>query len=544
MLQIYMLSVESLRTVRVMSEQQHRPITRHCDVAVVGGSAAGLAAALQIQRQYRSVIVIDSGEPRNAPADRIHGYLGYDGCPPTDLIAAGRAELRRYGGEILSARVTDAGRDAHGFWLHAGGVSVRSRRIVAATGVIDELPAIEGIDSHWGASIIHCPLCHGYETRGQRLVQVVTHPVGLHSAPFFAHLSRRLTLVISPDLAVDTDELAAFESGGVEVLCGDVRRIIHGPGAVLAGVELADGRRLTADTVVVTPRMHPRIEPFGALGLTAQPHPNGVADVVVTGPAGETAVDGLYAAGNLTDPSQQVLAAAADGSHVGAKVAFDLAVEDQATGSRQSPAEAEWNSRYSGDEVWSGKPNGTLVAEISSTRPGRALDIGAGEGGDALWLSEQGWDVTATDVARAGLNRLASTAAAQGAAIRCVAADANALHAFGNATFDLVSLFYSAIPRTGDGRAIANILNAVAPGGTLLMVGHAPPWSDTAGLGDRHSAPWDRDAFIGVDHVEAAIRSKPGWTIVTSELRDRPPGSSTHHHHDQDLVMRARRAEA
>ncbi|MDE0139333.1 MAG: NAD(P)/FAD-dependent oxidoreductase [bacterium] len=527
-----------------MSEQQHSPITRRCDVAVVGGSAAGLAAALQIQRQSRSVIVIDSGEPRNAPAAHLHGYLGYDGEAPTELIAAGRAELRRYGGEILTGRVDAVDRDADGFGLDAGGVTVRARRVVAATGVADELPAIEGIARHWGKTVIHCPFCHGYEVRGQGLVQVVTHPAGLHPARLFAHLSDRFTLVISADFEVDTDEVAAFEVGGTHVLRGNVRRIINGPNETIAAVELTDGRRIAADAVVVTTYLRPRIEPFSGLGLTAEPHPIGVADVVATDPTGETSVDGLYAAGNLTDPSQQVLAAAADGSYVGAMVALDLATRDRATACRRSPAEAEWNARYSGDEVWSGAPNGTLVAEIARMTPGRVLDLGAGEGGDSLWLAERGWDVTATDVAQAGLDRLASKATTRGADIRCVTADANARHAFGDDTYDLVSLFYSAIPRTGDDRAIANIMNAVAPGGTLLMVGHAAPRPGAPTRDDGHIAAWDRASYVGVDHVETAIRSTPGWTVVTSEVRERPPGSSTHHHHDQDVVFRAQRDDA
>ena len=107
-----------------MSEQQHSPTTRRCDVAVVGGSAAGLAAALQIQRQNRSVIVIDSGEPRNASAVHMHGYLGYDGEAPTDLISAGRSELRRYGGEILKGRIDAVDRDADGLCLDAVGVTI------------------------------------------------------------------------------------------------------------------------------------------------------------------------------------------------------------------------------------------------------------------------------------------------------------------------------------------------------------------------------------------------------------------------------------
>ncbi|MEL6985755.1 MAG: methyltransferase domain-containing protein, partial [Actinomycetota bacterium] len=288
------------------------------------------------------------------------------------------------------------------------------------------------------------------------------------------------------------------------------------------------------------PPLRPRIEPFQPLGLEAEPHPIGVASFVATEPNGETSVPGLYAAGNVTDPSQQVLAAAADGSRVGAMVALDLATEDQAAGDRRSASEIEWDERYAGDEIWSGEPNGTLVDEVGSLPPGRALDVGAGEGGDALWLAQRGWEVTATDVAAAGLDRLAAKAASSGIDLRCLTADANALEAYGGERHDLVSLCYPAIPRTGDDRAIQNILDAVAPGGTLLMVGHAPP-SPEASERNGHTAPWDRGSFVGIDHVLDALRSAPGWTIVTNEQRDRPTGSATHHHHDQDVVLVARR---
>src|SRR6187401_3006913 len=95
-----------------MSEHTPRSVERHCDVAVVGGSAAGLAAALQLGRQRRSVIVVDAGEPRNAPAAHMHSYLGYEGRPPSELAALGREEVRSYGGEILAGRVSRVSRTA------------------------------------------------------------------------------------------------------------------------------------------------------------------------------------------------------------------------------------------------------------------------------------------------------------------------------------------------------------------------------------------------------------------------------------------------
>ncbi len=122
-----------------MTEHTPRTVERHCDVAIVGGSAAGLAAALQLARQQRAVIVVDDGSPRNAPAAHMHGYLGREGMAPKELTAIGRAEVRSYGGEVLVGRAlavqrTDAGR----FRIElGGGHALVARRVLAATGLVD-----------------------------------------------------------------------------------------------------------------------------------------------------------------------------------------------------------------------------------------------------------------------------------------------------------------------------------------------------------------------------------------------------------------------
>ena len=177
-------------------------------------------------------------------------------------------------------------------------------------------------------------------------------------------------------------------------------------------------------------------------------------------------------AGNVTDPSQQVLQAAANGSRVGGMISFSLADDDIRAAARPSGNEADWDRRYGDERIWSGNPNGTLVIEVGDLAPGRALDVGAGEGADALWLAERGWTVTANDISQRALDRLAAEATRRGLAVECHRADANELDAFSTAAFDLVSAQYASIPRTPDGRAVHNLLNAVAPGGTLLVVSH------------------------------------------------------------------------
>ena len=454
----------------------HAPLTveRHCDVAIIGGSAAGLAAALQLGRQRRSVIVVDDGEPRNALAAHMHSYLGHEGLPPSELITVGRAEVRSYGGEVLAGRASCVTRrDDDRFRVElVGGHSIVARRVLAATGLVDELPDIDGLAEHWGGDVIHCPFCHGFEVRDRRIVQIVTHPMGLHATALFRQLSARLTVVLHDPAGVDDSEIETLRASGVAILNGQVRRIVTGADSHVAAVELADLQRVDADAVVVGPRFTVRAEPFVSLGLRPAAHPNGLGDFVETDATGATAVPGLYAAGNVTDPSQQVLSAAAEGSRVGAMISFNLAHDDIRAAARPSAAEADWDHRYGDAQIWSGNPNGTLVNEIAGLVPGRALDVGAGEGGDALWLAEQGWSVTASDISPRALDRIDAEAEHRGLRVECHRADANALDPFETSAFDLVSAQYASIPRTPDSRGVRNLLNAVAPGGTLLVVSH------------------------------------------------------------------------
>jgi thioredoxin reductase/SAM-dependent methyltransferase len=532
-----------------MSDHAPQSVERHCDVAVVGGSAAGLAAALQLGRQRRSVIVVDDGKPRNAPAARMHGYLGREGSSPLELAAAGREEVRSYGGEILSGRVSAVTRtDCTHFRVElVGGHVVVARRVLAATGLVDVLPEIDGLVEGWGRDVIHCPFCHGYEFRDRRIVQIVTHPLGLHTAGLFRQLTSRLTVVLHGQVDVQDTELDTLRAGGVEVRGGPVHRIMRDHDGHMAAVELCDGERIGTDVAVVGPSFRARIEPFLPLGLHTVGHPSGLGDFVETDANGATGVPGLYAAGNVTDPSHQVLQAAAGGSRVGAMLSFTLADDDLRAAARPSANEADWDHRYGDELMWSGNPNGTLVNEIGGMAPGRALDVGAGEGGDALWLAQRGWQVTASDVSQRALERIDAEARHRGLAIECHHADANALDAFDafdafeTAAFDLVSAQYASIPRTPDGSGIHNLLNAVAPGGTLLIVGHDLDAMRTAVDAPTLNHAFDPDAYVRTDDFAFALTDSSKWDIEVNEKRVRPPGAASASHHIEDVVLRARR---
>jgi thioredoxin reductase len=172
------------------------------DVVIVGGGPAGLNAALTLGRARRSVLLVDSGRPRNAPAQAVHGFLTRDGLPPAELRRIGRQQLAAYptvevrDTEVLDVRIV--GEPSGGFLVTlAEGSVTRARRLLLATGLVDQLPPIDGLAELWGNSVLHCPYCHGFEVRGQALAVLGGDPRAIQLA---AHLTR-----FSPDVALCTN---------------------------------------------------------------------------------------------------------------------------------------------------------------------------------------------------------------------------------------------------------------------------------------------------------------------------------------------------
>src|SRR5687767_7374375 len=173
------------------------------DVVIIGGGAAGLSGAVALARSRRSVLVVDAGDPRNAPAGHVHNYLGREGTPPGELLAAGRAELAGYGGQFVSDTVVGAGRVDGGFRVSlAGGRTVGARRLLVGTGLVDELPDVPGLAERWGRDVLHCPYCHGYEVRDRAIGILATGPSAMHQALLFRQLSDDVTVFLhtAPEL--------------------------------------------------------------------------------------------------------------------------------------------------------------------------------------------------------------------------------------------------------------------------------------------------------------------------------------------------------
>ncbi|HUQ60829.1 NAD(P)/FAD-dependent oxidoreductase [Lentzea sp.] len=260
------------------------------EVVIIGGGAAGLSAALMLTRARRSVLVVDGAEPRNKPAAHMHNYLSRDGLSPLELLKHGRAEVEGYGGEVVNDTVLGVARTDEGFAVELAGRTVHGKRLLFATGMVDEVP--QNLRDRWGRDVFGCPYCHGYEVRDQKLVVLGDEM----KVALVRQWSEDVTHVESVDgVEVEDDRLVAVISGS---------------------------RRVPADALVYFAPVKPRDELLLALG--AETGETIAGPFVRTDAKGRTSVPGVYAAGNVTDPTAIVIVAAAQGAQAAGMINMDL----------------------------------------------------------------------------------------------------------------------------------------------------------------------------------------------------------------------------
>ena len=298
------------------------------DVVVVGGGAAGLSGALMLGRARRSVLVVDAGEPRNAPAAGVHGFLTRDGTPPAELLATGREEIRKYGGEIVAGRVCAAAVEGDGFVVSMDdGRSVRARRLLVTTGLVDELPDVPGLRERWGRDVLHCPYCHGWEVRDEPIGVLATGPRAVHQALLFRQWSDDIAFFQHTGPPLTDGEAEELAARHISVVEGEVEALEIADDR-LTGIRLRTGEVVPRRALAVGPRFVARAEVLASLGVEATEHPKGVGTYVPADPTGLTAVPGVWVAGNVADPMAQVLASAAGGAMAAGMINADLIAEE------------------------------------------------------------------------------------------------------------------------------------------------------------------------------------------------------------------------
>lgn len=371
------------------------------EVAIVGGGTAGLAAAIALARSLRQVVVIDAGEPRNRSSAHAHNILGHEGINPLDLVAKGRAEAEAYGVRFIDDPVVRAVAPAQGTipaeaalrpqpddpntpaspdggqgnctaargefsLVTLKGMRVDAQHVVLATGVTDELPDIPGLAEGWGESVLHCPYCHGYEVRGQRIGIIGTTALSYHQAMMFSQLSDRVSFIRHEAPAPTEEQSARLAALGVEFVDARVRTVSRRDGTtelVLDGTTEPASERTTElvlegtaaaplttgtttdattesaarvdvdalgfdalgfDALVVGPFFRANGEVFTQLGGTVVEDPSGMGSSIPTDPTGRTEIPGVWAVGNIADMSAMLGASAASGVRTGAMINYEL----------------------------------------------------------------------------------------------------------------------------------------------------------------------------------------------------------------------------
>lgn len=292
------------------------------DVIVIGGSYAGMAAALQLLRARRRVLVIDAGQRRNRFADHSHGFLGLDGADPAEIAATARRQLETYPTLTwIDGRAETATGQKDDFIVTAqDGAQHRGRRMLFATGVSDTLPAIDGLQDRWGVSVFLCPYCHGYELDRGRIAVIAAGPMSLHQAQLLPEWGE-VTLFTNEAVTLDDAARSDLEARGVTIEHTLIARI-----AGQADVVLSDGRRLPFAGIFTASRNAPTTPVAQSLGCPLSETPFGTQ--IKTDDAKQTSVSGAFACGDAARLPHSLSLAVADGAWAGASLHRSLVWPD------------------------------------------------------------------------------------------------------------------------------------------------------------------------------------------------------------------------
>lgn len=286
-------------------------------VVVVGGSFAGLAAAIQLGRARRRVLVVDAGKPRNRFARSSHGFLGQDGRSPAEILDTFRAQVLAYPTvRFVAGEARDAIRLGEGEFevTLSSGESARAEHLILATGIVDELPPVPGLQERWGDTVLHCPYCHGYEVRDRRLGVLATGEGAMHQAPLLRDWSDDVTLFTNDALALSAEQRADLAERGIRVEERAVESL-EGAAPALAGVRLRDGSLVEVDALFTASRTRMASTLAERLGCAFDDGPFG--PIVRADATRETTVRGVFCAGDAARVPHNATWAAGDGAMAG-----------------------------------------------------------------------------------------------------------------------------------------------------------------------------------------------------------------------------------
>jgi thioredoxin reductase len=296
------------------------------DVIIAGGGPTGLAAALTLGRGRKSVLLCDSGPPRNAAAVHVQNFVTRDGTPPPEFRRIAREQLLRYPNvEIRDTRVHAIRGERGAFEARLDDGTVRARRVLLCTGMMDELPDIEGFRERWGRSIFACPYCHGWEVQDRRFACLATSDELLTFAIFLRGWTRDVTVLTNGALSISDDMRERLASAGVRVDERPIERLAGHDGE-LRRVQFTDGHAIDVDVLFAHPAQR-QVDLVRSLNVALDE--KGYVRVDDTR---ATSVPGIYAAGDLLSPAQAAVLGAASGMFAAASINRELTVELAARG--------------------------------------------------------------------------------------------------------------------------------------------------------------------------------------------------------------------
>ena len=249
---------------------------------------------------------------------------------PLELLVRGRSELAGYGGSLRTGRVVAAEREGDGFVVTLDdGTTEQARRLLVATGLVDDLPDLPGLRERWGHDVLHCPYCHGWEVRDQPIGVLGTSERSVHQALLFRQWSDDVVLLQHTAPEPTPDQAEQLAARGIRVVPGVVAEVLSTDGR-LTGVRLESGEVVARSALTVMPRFVARLDGLAGLGLVAVPHEMGVGEHAASDLMGASSVPGVWVAGNATDLMAQVTGAMAAGTRAAAALNMDLIAEDTA----------------------------------------------------------------------------------------------------------------------------------------------------------------------------------------------------------------------
>ncbi|MBO6662411.1 MAG: NAD(P)/FAD-dependent oxidoreductase [Roseivirga sp.] len=294
---------------------------KNYEVIIIGGSYAGLSAALTLGRSLRKTLVIDAGQPCNRFTPHSQNFLTHDGRKPSEISAIAKEQVQQYKTvEFLDGMALSVDKTPEGFTVETDQGSFSSKRLVLAAGIKDILPDIPGVAECWGKSVIHCPYCHGYEFHGQPTGILANGEKAFHYAQLISNLTKELTIFSNGKLDLPVEQLEAINRNNINIIETEIQSVVHENGQI-SKIILRDGSSHTISALYHGPEFELNTNIAQSLGCEIGEH-----GLIEVDPKQMTTVPGVYACGDASN-MRAVSIAVSSGTVVGSVINFDLIQE-------------------------------------------------------------------------------------------------------------------------------------------------------------------------------------------------------------------------